>query len=87
MGEGLVELTSKISSDLRFSKVKICFEACLMKLLGAIDPVECDREGPVKALPTTLHQGRKAASSCCSDSAKAKLTPYAVGSERKRSSN
>jgi len=51
-----------------------------------MDPVERDREGLTNALPITLHQGKKASSSCCSDSAKAKLTPCAVGSERKRSS-
>jgi len=74
------ESASKMSSDFHLSKAEICLEACLMNLLGAIDPVERDREGPVKALPITLHQGRKASSSCCSDSAKARLTPYAVGS-------
>jgi len=87
VGEGLMESVSKISGDFHLSKAEIRFEARLMSLRGAIDPVERDRGGFVKALPITPHQGRKASSSCCSDSAKAKLTPYAVGSERKRSSN
>lgn len=81
------EEVSKISGNFHLSKAEICFEACLMNLRAAIDPVERDREWLVKALPTTLHQGRKASSSCCSDSANDKLTPYAVGSERKRSSS
>ena len=87
VGEGLIESVSKISRDFHLSKAEICFGACLMSLRGPIDPVERDREGLAKALPITLHQGRKASSSCCSDSTKAKLTPYAVGSERKRSSS
>jgi len=85
--EGLMESASRISDDFHLSKAEIRFGACLMSLRGAIDPVERDREGLVKTLPITLHQGRKASSSRCSDSTKAKLTPYAVGSERKRSSN
>lgn len=87
-GEEMIEFVFKNSDDLHLSKADICFEACLISFrAGAIDPVERDREGLlVKALPTTLHQGTKASSSCCSDSTKAKLTPYAVGSERKWSS-
>lgn len=87
-GEGMTESVCKSSDDFHLSKADICLVACLINLRGAIDPVERDREGLlVKALPTTLHQGTKASSSCCSDSTKAKLTPYAVGSERKQSSN
>jgi hypothetical protein len=82
--EGMIELVCKSSDDLHLSKAEICFEACLISLRGVIDPVERDREGLlVNALPTTLHQGTKASSSCRSSSTKAKLTPYAVGSERK----
>lgn len=84
----MAELVFKMSDDLHLSKAEICLVACLSSLRGAIDPVERDREGLlVKALPTTLHQGTKASSSCCSDSTKTKLIPYAVGSERKQSSN
>lgn len=82
--EGVMGLVCKNSDDFHRSKAEICFEACLISLRGVIDPTERDREGLlVKALPTTLLQGTKASSSCCSNSTKAKLTPYAVGSERK----
>ena len=74
----------KISGDFHLSKADVHFGACLTSFRGAMDPVEREREGlPVKAFPTTLHQGTRASSSCCSDLAKAKLTPYGVGSERK----
>jgi hypothetical protein len=83
-GEGMIESVCETSGDLHLSKAESCFEACLISLRGAIDPVDRDREWLfAKALPITLHQGRKASSSCCSDSTKARLTPYAVGSERK----
>ena len=82
-----VESASRISGDFHLSKAEVCLGHCLISLRGPIDPVERDREGLVKALPITLHQGRRASSSCCSHSTKARLTPCAVGSERKRSSS
>jgi len=85
--EPRVEPDSRISGGFRLSKAEICLGTGLVSLRGEIDPVEREREGLAKALPITLHQGTKASSSCCSDSTKAKLTPYAVGLERKRSSN
>lgn len=75
------------SGDFRLSGGETCFGDCLTSLRVEIDPVERDLEGLVKALPITLHQGRKASSSRCSDSVKARPTPDAVGSARKRSSN